>query len=162
MATVEGGTHETGFKSGLTRVLNDYARKNGILKDSDKNLSGDDVREGLCAVISVKLENAQFESQTKAKLGNSEMRRLVDKIMSQKLAEFLQNHEKVAWVKFCGLKGDKYYDLAQKYMPNGSCGVISFSHSKRLIPSIEGPLIVRYPLSPRVRTRTVWPCPLQI
>lgn len=70
MNTVEGGTHETGFKTGLTRALNDYARKKGILKDEDKNLTGEDVREGICAVISVKLPDAQFESQTKAKLGN--------------------------------------------------------------------------------------------
>ena len=76
MNTIEGGTHETGFKSALTRVINDYARRNGILKDSDKNLSGEDVREGLCAIVSVKLENAQFESQTKAKLGNSDIRTL--------------------------------------------------------------------------------------
>ena len=60
MHTIEGGTHETGFKSAITKVLNDYARKSGILKDSDKNLSGEDVREGLCAIISVKLEDAQL------------------------------------------------------------------------------------------------------
>ncbi|MBR7184648.1 MAG: DNA topoisomerase IV subunit B, partial [Clostridia bacterium] len=74
--TIEGGTHEVGFKNALTRALNEYARKNGILKDADKNLSGEDVREGLTAIISVKLEDAQFESQTKAKLGNSEIRTL--------------------------------------------------------------------------------------
>ncbi len=92
MATIEGGTHETGFKNAITRVINDYARKKGILKDADKNLSGDDVREGLCVIISVKLTDAQFESQTKAKLGNSEMRTLVDGLMSTKLAEFLEEH----------------------------------------------------------------------
>ncbi len=90
MATIEGGMHETGFKTALTKVLNDYARKAGILKADDKNLSGEDVREGLSVVISVKLENAQFESQTKAKLGNSEMRVLVDSIVTQKLSEFLE------------------------------------------------------------------------
>ena len=95
MNTIEGGTHETGFKSGLTRVLNDYARKNGILKDSDKNLSGDDVREGLCAIISVKLENAQFESQTKAKLGNSEIRTLVENTVVSKLGEYLEENPSV-------------------------------------------------------------------
>lgn len=72
--TQEGGTHETGFKSALTKVINDYARKYGMLKESDKNLSGEDVREGLTVVISVKLEEAQFEGQTKTKLGNSEIR----------------------------------------------------------------------------------------
>ncbi len=92
MTTIEGGTHETGFKNALTRVLNDYARKRGILKDSDKNLSGEDVREGLIAIISVKLEDAQFESQTKAKLGNSEIRTLVDNVVSEKLAEFLEEN----------------------------------------------------------------------
>ncbi len=92
MNTIEGGTHETGFKSGLTRVLNDYGRKAGILKDSDKNLSGEDVREGLCAIVSVKLEDAQFESQTKAKLGNSDIRTLVENTVSQKLAEYLEEH----------------------------------------------------------------------
>ena len=75
--TPEGGTHEEGFKSALTRVFNDYCRKNGILKDSDKNLTGDDVREGLTVIISVKLTEAQFEGQTKAKLGNSEVRAVV-------------------------------------------------------------------------------------
>ena len=92
MNTIEGGTHETGFKTALTRVLNDYGRKAGILKEKDKNLSGEDVREGLCAVVSVKLEDAQFESQTKAKLGNSEIRTLVDNIVSQKLADYLEEN----------------------------------------------------------------------
>ncbi len=92
MATIEGGTHETGFKNAITRVINDYARKKGILKDADKNLSGDDVREGLCVIISVKLTDAQFESQTKAKLGNSEIRTLVDGLMTTKLAEFLEEN----------------------------------------------------------------------
>ncbi len=92
MTTIEGGTHETGFKNALTRVLNDYARKNGIMKDADKNLSGEDVREGLCAIVSVKLEDAQFESQTKAKLGNSEIRTLVDQVVTAKLTEFLEEN----------------------------------------------------------------------
>jgi len=96
MNTIEGGTHETGFKSGLTKVLNDYARKAGILKDSDKNLSGEDVREGLCAIVSVKLENAQFESQTKAKLGNSDIRTLVENTMVTKLGEFFEENPSVA------------------------------------------------------------------
>ena len=92
MYTVEGGTHETGFKTGLTRVLNDYARKAGILKASDKNLSGEDVREGIVAVVSVKLEDAQFESQTKAKLGNSFIRVLVDNVVDQKFEEYLEEN----------------------------------------------------------------------
>ena len=96
MNTIEGGMHETGFKSGLTKVLNDYARKAGILKDSDKNLSGEDVREGICAIVSVKLENAQFESQTKAKLGNSEIRTLVENTMVAKLGEYFDENPGVA------------------------------------------------------------------
>lgn len=96
MNTIEGGTHETGFKSGLTRVINDYARKNGILKDSDKNLSGEDVREGLCAIVSVKLENAQFESQTKAKLGNSDIRTLVENTVNSKLADYFEENPNTA------------------------------------------------------------------
>ncbi len=96
MHTIEGGTHETGFKSAITKVLNDYARKSGILKDSDKNLSGEDTREGLCAIISVKLEDAQFESQTKAKLGNSEVRTLVDSIVTAKLTEYFEENPSVA------------------------------------------------------------------
>ena len=96
MNTIEGGTHETGFKSGLTKVLNDYARKAGILKDSDKNLSGEDVREGICAIVSVKLENAQFESQTKAKLGNSDIRTLVENTVVSKLGEYFEENPSVA------------------------------------------------------------------
>ncbi len=96
MNTIEGGTHETGFKAGLTRVINDYARKTGILKDSEKNLSGEDVREGLCAIVSVKLENAQFESQTKAKLGNSEIRTLVENTVNAKLAEYFEENPSTA------------------------------------------------------------------
>ncbi|MBQ8409338.1 MAG: DNA topoisomerase (ATP-hydrolyzing) subunit B [Clostridia bacterium] len=92
MNTIEGGTHETGFKSGLTRVLNEYGRKIGVLKDSDKNLSGEDVREGLCAIVSVKLEDAQFESQTKAKLGNSDIRTLVENTVTQKLTDYLEEN----------------------------------------------------------------------
>lgn len=92
MNTVEGGTHETGFKAGITKVLNDYAKKAGILKDSDKKLSGEDVREGLVAIVSVKLEDAQFESQTKAKLGNSEIRTLVESVVTTKLSEYLDEN----------------------------------------------------------------------
>ncbi len=93
--TMEGGTHEVGFKTALTKVLNDYGRKIGQLKDSDKNLSGEDVREGLTAVVSVKLREAQFEGQTKTKLGNSEMRPFVYNLVCNKLAEYLEENPSV-------------------------------------------------------------------
>ena len=85
--TNDGGTHVEGFKRALTKVMNDYARKFNILKENDKNLGGEDVREGLTAVISVKLKEAQFEGQTKAKLGNTAIRTLVDKLVSEKLEQ---------------------------------------------------------------------------
>ncbi|WP_094550041.1 DNA topoisomerase (ATP-hydrolyzing) subunit B [Petroclostridium xylanilyticum] len=94
--TTEGGTHETGFKTSLTKVFNDYARKYNILKDNDKNLSGEDVREGLTAVISVKLREPQFEGQTKTKLGNSEIRGLVEGVMNEKLAAFLEENPPIS------------------------------------------------------------------
>ncbi len=94
--TTDGGTHETGFKSGLTRVINDYARKNNILKEKDSNLSGEDTREGLSAVISVKVTEAQFEGQTKTKLGNSEARALVENALSDKFAAFLEENPRIA------------------------------------------------------------------
>ncbi len=90
--TIEGGTHEIGFKTALTKVLNDYGRKYGIIKESEKNLSGEDVREGLCAVVSVKLTEAQFEGQTKGKLGNSEMRTHVYNLVTEKLSEYLEEN----------------------------------------------------------------------
>ncbi len=92
MTTIEGGTHETGFRAALTKVLNDYARKIGALKANDKNLSGEDVREGITAVISIKMEDAQFESQTKSKLGNSEIRTLVENLMNRKLTEYFEEN----------------------------------------------------------------------
>ena len=92
MSTIEGGTHVTGFKTALTRAINDYGKKVGIIKGDNNGLSGEDVREGLVAIISVKLTDAQFESQTKAKLGNSEMRRLVDSIVYAKLEEYLEEN----------------------------------------------------------------------
>ncbi len=94
--TVEGGTHETGFKSGITKVFVEYGKKYGYLKDGDKSFSGEDVREGLTAVISVKLPEAQFEGQTKGKLGNSEIRPLVDKLVTEKLGEFFEENPTVA------------------------------------------------------------------
>ncbi len=92
MHTVDGGTHEQSFKNGMQRVLNDYARKYKLLKDSNSNLKGDDVREGLTAVVSVKLKDAQFESQTKAKLGNTEIGRLVTRLLSEKLTAYLEEN----------------------------------------------------------------------
>lgn len=94
--TVDGGTHEDGFKRALTRVMNDYARKYNILKDSDKNLSGEDVREGLTCVISVKVKEAQFEGQTKGKLGNTEISGLVSGMVGDKLMTFLEENPAVA------------------------------------------------------------------
>lgn len=94
--TGDGGTHEEGFRRALTRVMNDYARKFNKLKENDKNLSGEDVREGLTAVISVKVKEAQFEGQTKAKLGNTEVRTMVDKLLSEKLSIFLEENPAVA------------------------------------------------------------------
>ena len=94
--TTEGGMHEVGFKTALTRVLNDYARRQGLLKEADKNLSGEDVREGMTAVISVKLREPQFEGQTKTKLGNAEIRSLVEGLMSDKFAAFLEENPATA------------------------------------------------------------------
>ena len=90
--TVDGGTHLTGFRSALTRALNDYARKNKYLKDEEPNLIGDDIREGLTAIISVKLTEPQFEGQTKAKLGNLEIKSLVESVVSEGLSLFLEEH----------------------------------------------------------------------
>lgn len=90
--TQEGGTHLSGFRAALTRVINDYARTKGLLKEKEEALSGDDVREGLSAVISVKLREPQFEGQTKTKLGNSEMRGFVESAVGSKLSEFLEEH----------------------------------------------------------------------
>jgi len=94
--TTEGGMHETGFKAALTKVINDYARKFRIMKDDDKNLTGEDVREGLCTVISVKLTEAQFEGQTKTKLGNAYIRTLVDNLVCDKLMTFFEENPTVA------------------------------------------------------------------
>ena len=93
--TIEGGTHEIGFKTALTKVFNDYGRKYGIIKESEKNLSGEDVREGLSAVVSVKLTEAQFEGQTKGKLGNSEMRTILYSLVTEKLEEYLEENPTV-------------------------------------------------------------------
>ena len=94
--TYEGGTHESGFKTALTRVINDYARRSGIFKDNDQNLTGEDVREGLTAIISVKHPDPQFEGQTKTKLGNSEARTITDNIFSDKMEKFMLENPSVA------------------------------------------------------------------
>ena len=94
--TVEGGTHVSGFKTALTRVINDYAKKTGMLKGKDESLTGDDVREGLTAVISIKIAEPQFEGQTKTKLGNSEVKGIVDSIVSASLSEFFEENPTIA------------------------------------------------------------------
>ncbi len=94
--TAEGGTHLSGFRSALTRTVNDYARKNNILKEKDSNLQGDDIREGLTAIISVKIEEPQFEGQTKTKLGNSEVRSVADSVTSDIVGIFLEENPKEA------------------------------------------------------------------
>ncbi len=96
ITTPEGGTHIVGFRNSLTKTFNDYARKNKLLKDSEPNLSGEDIREGLTAIISVKIEDPQFEGQTKQKLGNSEARGAVDNIVSSQLEVFLEQNPNVA------------------------------------------------------------------
>lgn len=96
ITTPEGGTHIVGFRNALTKTVNDYARKNKLLKDSEANLSGEDIREGLTAIVSVKIEEPQFEGQTKQKLGNSEARGAVDSIVSRQLALFLEQNPSVA------------------------------------------------------------------
>ena len=96
ITTPEGGTHVVGFRNALTKIFNEYGRKNKILKDSDLNLTGEDIREGLTAIISVKIEEPQFEGQTKQKLGNSEARTAVDNIVSTQLELFLEQHPVVA------------------------------------------------------------------
>ncbi len=90
--THEGGMHEEGFKRAITKVINDYARKYKMLKEDEKNLSGEDVREGMTAIVSVKLKEAQFEGQTKTKLGNAHVRQFVDKLVTEKLSEYFEEH----------------------------------------------------------------------
>ena len=90
--THEGGSHEAGFKTALTRVINDYARKNGILKEKDANLQGEDIREGLTAIVSIKIEEPQFEGQTKRKLGNTEVKGLVDSLFAEEMTNFLNEN----------------------------------------------------------------------
>lgn len=94
--TTEGGTHEIGFKSALTRVINDYARRHNLLKNADTNLTGDDVREGLTAIVNVRIPEPQFEGQTKTKLGNSEVRGIVESLFAERFAMFLEENPSVA------------------------------------------------------------------
>jgi DNA gyrase subunit B len=94
--TPDGGTHLIGFRAALTRVINDYARKSGLLKEKEENLSGDDIREGLTAVILVKLPDPQFEGQTKNKLGNPEVRRYVEQVMNEYFAYYLEENPDAA------------------------------------------------------------------
>ena len=96
IATVEGGSHLTGFRSALTRVINDYARNNGFLKENEKNFSGEDVREGICAIISVKLPEPQFEGQTKTKLGNAEIRTIVESAVNDKLSAYMIENPQIS------------------------------------------------------------------
>jgi DNA gyrase subunit B len=90
--TIDGGSHMTGFRTALTRVLNEYARKNKLLKDDDANLTGEDVREGLTAVVSVKLPEPQFEGQTKTRLGNPEVKGIAESIVAEGLSQYLEEH----------------------------------------------------------------------
>lgn len=94
--TEEGGTHELGFKNGLTRVINDYARKNGILKENEANLSGEDIREGIVAVILVLVKEPQFEGQTKTKLGNTQVRTIVENVVYENVEDYLNHHPSIA------------------------------------------------------------------
>lgn len=113
--THEGGTHESGFKTGLTRVINDYARKNNLFKDQDPNLTGDDVREGLTAIVSVKIPDPQFEGQTKTKLGNSEARTITDSLFSEHMSKFLAENPTIArQVVEKGLMASRARDAAKK------------------------------------------------
>nr|WP_212590777.1 DNA topoisomerase (ATP-hydrolyzing) subunit B [Virgibacillus chiguensis] len=113
--TYEGGTHEAGFKTGLTRVINDYARKNNLFKENDPNLSGEDVREGLTAIVSVKHPNPQFEGQTKTKLGNSEVRTVTDSVFSELFSKFLFENPTVAKIIVeKGLMASRARDAAKK------------------------------------------------
>ncbi len=117
--TIDGGTHEQGFKTALTRVFNEYGRKFGLLKESDKKLSGEDVREGLSAVISVKLTEAQFEGQTKGKLGNTEMTGIVSKMVYEKMMTYFEENPAVAKAIFSkALDASRAREAARKARDN--------------------------------------------
>lgn len=113
--TTDGGTHLAGFKSGLTKTVNEYGRKFGLLKDGDKSLTGDDIREGIMAVINIKISEPQFEGQTKAKLGNSEAKSAVESVLSEKLEYFLEENPSVGKTIFeKGLLASRARDAARK------------------------------------------------
>ncbi len=113
--TTDGGTHLAGFRSGLTKTINDYGKKFGLIKENDKNLSGDDVREGLAAVISIKIGNPQFEGQTKTKLGNSEARGAVEAVLTEHLAYFLEENPQIGKIIIeKGLMASRARDAARK------------------------------------------------
>lgn len=113
--TTEGGTHLSGFRAAITKTLNDHGRKMGILKDADKNLSGDDIREGMTAIISIKIEEPQFEGQTKTKLGNSEARGAVESVFSEQLTYFLEQNPNVGkMIIQKGLMAARARDAARK------------------------------------------------
>ena len=113
--TTDGGTHLAGFKSGLTKTVNEYGRRFGLLKDSDKSLSGDDIREGITAVLNIKISEPQFEGQTKTKLGNSEAKTAVEAVLSEKLEYFLEENPTVAKTIFeKGLLASRAREAARK------------------------------------------------
>jgi len=113
--TTDGGTHLVGFKTGLTKTINDYAKTMGLLKDADKNLSGDDVREGLTAVVSVKISDPQFEGQTKTRLGNSEAKNAVESVLTEYLTYFLEENPQIAkTIVEKGLVASRARDAAKK------------------------------------------------
>ena len=115
IATIEGGSHLTGFRSALTKTVNDYARKYNILKEKDKNLQGEDIREGMCAIISVKLKNPQFEGQTKTKLGNPEVRTVVEATVNESLLNFLEeNPQEARTVVSKGVSASQAREAARK------------------------------------------------
>ena len=115
IATIEGGSHLTGFRSALTKTVNDYARKYNILKEKDKNLQGEDIREGMCAIISVKLKNPQFEGQTKTKLGNPEVRTVVEATVNERLLIFLEeNPQEARTIVSKGVSASQAREAARK------------------------------------------------
>src|SRR5690606_34199320 len=115
ISTHEGGTHESGLKTALTRVVNDYARRNNLLKENESNLAGEDVREGLTAIISVKIMDPQFEGQTKTKLGNSEARTITDSLFSEHFSRFLNENPQVArLIVEKGLMASRVREAARK------------------------------------------------
>ena len=153
--TTEGGTHEVGFKSALTKVINDYARKYKFLKDNDDNLRGEDVREGLSCVISVKVTEAQFEGQTKTKLGNSEMRSIVEKMVNEKLSEFFEENPAVAKIIVDkSLTASRAREAAKRARENTRRKARSKAHpfrvSLRIVPTRITP-IPRYISSREIR-----------